>query len=107
MFPYSEIGILGSLLLAGAFIPQCYRLLNTKSAKDISFFYPFVLSVGSFCLTVYGYGIRDAIVFTLNLYATFCNVELVLLKIYYDRKAKLQLTGNGDKKEKMPAQGGR
>jgi MtN3 and saliva related transmembrane protein len=99
MFPYSEIGIFGSLLLAGAFIPQCYRLLNTKSARDISFLYPFVLSAGSFCLTVYGYGIRDAIVFTLNLYATFCNVELVLLKIYYD--------SNRDKKEKMPAHGGR
>lgn len=85
MFPYSEIGIFGSLLLAGAFLPQCYRLLNTKSAKDISFYYPLVLSIGSFCLTVYGYGIRDAIVFTLNLYATFCNVELMALKIYYDR----------------------
>ena len=32
--PYFEIGIVGSLLLAGAFLPQCYRLLNTKSAKD-------------------------------------------------------------------------
>jgi MtN3 and saliva related transmembrane protein len=84
--PYFEIGIAGSLLLAGAFLPQCYRLLNTKSAKDISFFYPLVLSLGSFCLTVYGYGIRDVVVFTLNLYATLSNVELMLLKIYYDRK---------------------
>lgn len=86
MFPYPEIGIFGSLLLACAFLPQCYRLLNTKSAKDISFYYPLVLSVGSFCLTIYGYGIRDMIVFTLNLYATFCNTELMLLKIYYDSK---------------------
>jgi len=85
--PYFEIGIAGSLLLAGAFLPQCYRLLNTKSAKDLSFYYPLVLSLGSFFLTVYGYGIRDVLVFTLNLYATFCNVELVLLKIYYDRKS--------------------
>ena len=90
MFPYSEVGIFGSLLLAAAFLPQCYRLLKTKRAKDISFYYPFVLSVGSFCLTIYGYGIRDAIVFTLNLYATFCNVELMALKIYYDRKASEQ-----------------
>ncbi len=86
MVPYSKIGIFGSLLLAGAFLPQCYRLLKTKSAKDISFFYPAVLTLGSFCLTVYGYGIHDVIVFTLNLYATLCNFELVLLKIYYDRK---------------------
>lgn len=86
MIPYSEIGIFGSLLLAGAFLPQCYRLLNTKSAKDISFFYPAVLSLGSFSLTVYGYGIHDLIVFTLNLYATLSNTELMLLKVYYDRK---------------------
>ena len=86
MFPYSEIGIFGSVLLAAAFLPQCYRLLNTKSAKDLSLFYPLVLSIGSFCLTVYGYGIHDVIVFTLNLYATFCNSELMLLKLYYDRK---------------------
>ena len=83
---YPGIGIFGSLLLAGAFLPQCYRLLKRKSARDISIYYPLVLSVGSFCLTVYGYGIRDVIVFTLNLYATFCNVELMLLKVYYDRK---------------------
>jgi MtN3 and saliva related transmembrane protein len=83
---YPGIGIFGSMLLAGAFLPQCYRLLNRKSAKDISLYYPMVLAVGSFCLTFYGYGIRDLIVFTLNLYATFCNVELMLLKIYYDRK---------------------
>jgi MtN3 and saliva related transmembrane protein len=88
MFPYSEIGVLGSLLLASAFLPQCYRLLKTKSAKDISLFYPLVLSVGSFCLTIYGYGIQDVIVFLLNLYATFSNVELMLLKIYYDRKGR-------------------
>jgi MtN3 and saliva related transmembrane protein len=94
MIPYPEIGIFGSLLLAGAFLPQCYRLLNTKRAKDISLYYPLVLSVGSFCLTVYGYGIRDVIVFTLNLYATFTNVELMLLKIYYDRKAQPSLASN-------------
>ena len=90
MIPYPEIGIIGSLLLAGAFLPQCYRLLNTKSAKDISFYYPFVLSVGSLCLTIYGYGIHDVIVFTLNLYATLCNSELMALKVYYDRKARLE-----------------
>ncbi len=91
MFPYSEIGIFGSILLAAAVLPQFYRLLQTKSAKDISLYYPLVLTVGSFCLTVYGYGIRDLIVFLLNLYATLCNFELVLLKIYYDRKSKAEI----------------
>lgn len=87
MFPYSEIGIFGSILLAGAFLPQCYRILSTKSARDISIYYLLVLVTGSLCITAYGYGIRDLIVFTLNLYATLCNVELTLLKVYYDRKA--------------------
>jgi MtN3 and saliva related transmembrane protein len=89
MIPYSAIGVAGSLLLASAFLPQCYRLLNTKSAKDISLYYMLVLVIGSFCLTVYGYGIYDVLVFTLNLYAMLANIELMLLKIYYDRKAAL------------------
>jgi MtN3 and saliva related transmembrane protein len=88
---YAEFGILGSLILAGAFFPQCYRILKTKSTKDISIYYPLVLMAGSFCLTVYGYGIHDLIVFTLNLYATLTNVDLLLLKLYYDRKATLMV----------------
>ncbi len=79
-------GIIGSILLSFSFLPQCYRLLSTKSAKDISIYYMMILVGGSFCLTVYGYGIRDPIVFILNLYATMANSELMLLKVYYDRK---------------------
>ena len=86
MFQYSEIGVLGSILLAVAVLPQLYRLLKTKSSKDISLYYPLVLTVGSFCLTVYGYGIQDMIVLALNLYATVCNFAVMLLKIYFDRK---------------------
>lgn len=80
-------GIIGSVLLSFSFLPQCYRLLSTKSAKDISIYYMMILVGGSFCLTVYGYGIRDPIVFILNLYATLANCELMMLKIYYDKKS--------------------
>ncbi len=79
-------GIIGSLLLSFAFLPQCYRLLKTRSARDISAYYVMILVAGSFCLTVYGYGIKDLIVFILNLYATLANSELLLLKLYYDKK---------------------
>lgn len=83
---YSLIGMIGSFLLAGAFLPQCYRILKTKRATDISLFYLLVLVAGALCLTIYGYGDNDLIVFTLNLYATFANSELILLKLYYDKK---------------------
>jgi MtN3 and saliva related transmembrane protein len=82
----AAFGIIGSVLLSIAFLPQCYRMLSTKSARDISAYYMMILVAGSFCLTVYGYGIRDLIVFILNLYATLANSELLLLKIYYDSK---------------------
>jgi MtN3 and saliva related transmembrane protein len=82
----TAFGIIGSILLSLAFLPQCYRMLKTKSAGDISAYYVLILIVGSFCLTVYGYGIRDPIVFMLNLYATLTNSELLMLKLYYDRK---------------------
>jgi MtN3 and saliva related transmembrane protein len=82
----TAFGIIGSVLISFAFLPQCYRMLSTRSARDISAYYIMVLVAGSFCLTVYGYGIRDVIVFILNLYATLANSELLLLKIYYDRK---------------------
>ncbi|AFD01148.1 hypothetical protein Mtc_2418 [Methanocella conradii HZ254] len=82
----TAFGIIGSILLSFAFLPQCYRMLSTKSARDISAYYVLILIAGSFCLTVYGYGIRDPIVFILNLYATMTNSELLLLKLYYDSK---------------------
>lgn len=87
MIGYTEIGVLGSLLLAIAFLPQCYKILSTGRAEDISIYYLLVLVAGALCLTIYGYGIHDLIVFSLNLYAFLSNSELVLLKIYYDRKA--------------------
>jgi uncharacterized protein with PQ loop repeat len=92
MIGYSEIGIFGSVLLAIAFIPQCYRLLNTKRANDISTYYLFILIVGALCLTIYGYGNNDLIIFTLNLYAFFCNIELLGLKIYYDKISTKTIT---------------
>ncbi len=82
----TAFGIIGSVLLSLSFLPQCYRILSTKSARDLSAYYVLVLVAGSFCLTIYGYGIRDPIVFILNLYATMANGELLFLKLYYDRK---------------------
>jgi len=80
----TAFGIIGSILLSLAFLPQAYRLLSTKHARDISAYYVLILVSGSFCLTVYGFGIRDPIVFILNLYATLANAELLMLKLYYD-----------------------
>ncbi len=84
----TAFGIIGSVLLSFAFIPQCYRMLSTRSARDISAYYVVILVAGAFCLTIYGYGIRDVIVFMLNLYATLANSELLLLKLYYDSREK-------------------
>lgn len=96
-FAFWVVGIIGSLFLSFAFIPQCYRILNTKRAKDISPYYLVILITGSFCLTVYGYGIRDTLVFVLNLYATMANLELMLLKLYYDAKESRIKTANNQK----------
>ena len=82
---YQAIGIAGSVLLALAFIPQCYKMLSTRSAKDISIYYLTVIALGSLFMTVYGYGIMDLVVFGLNLYAFLCNIQLILLKLYFDR----------------------
>ncbi|HTY91330.1 MAG TPA: SemiSWEET family transporter [Methanocella sp.] len=87
----TAFGIIGSILLSFSFLPQCYHLLSTKSAGDISIYYVLILVAGSFCLAVYGYGIRDPIVFILNMYATLANSELMLLKVYYDRKNKFHV----------------
>jgi len=84
----TAFGIIGSILLSLAFLPQAYQLLSTRSAHDISPYYVSILATGSLCLTIYGYGIRDPIVFILNLYATMANAELLMLKLYYDSKEK-------------------
>jgi MtN3 and saliva related transmembrane protein len=88
----TAFGVIGSVLLSLAFLPQAYRLLSTKHARDISPYYVLILVSGSFCLTVYGFGIRDPIVFILNLYATMANSELLLLKLYYDSRGDMPKT---------------
>lgn len=92
MEAFQAIGIAGSILLAIAFIPQCYKMLSTRSAKDISIYYLSVIALGSLFMTVYGYGIRDLVVFGLNLYAFLCNVQLILLKLYFDRMQEKYIT---------------
>jgi MtN3 and saliva related transmembrane protein len=87
---FSLIGSAGSILLALAFLPQCYRILNTRHTKDISLYYLAILVTGSFCFVVYGYAIGDPIVFILNAYATMANFELVLLKLYFDKNSVAQ-----------------
>ena len=84
---FSLIGSAGSILLALAFLPQCYRILNTRHTKDISLYYLAILVTGSFCFVVYGYAIADPLVFILNAYATIANSELVILKLYFDKSS--------------------
>jgi MtN3 and saliva related transmembrane protein len=86
-FIFSLIGSAGSILLALAFLPQCYRILNTRHTKDISLYYLAILVSGSLCFAIYGYAIGDPIVFILNSYATIANFELVLLKPYFDKRS--------------------
>ena len=55
------IGLIGALIISGSGIPQLYKTIKTKSVKDLSFSFFFLLLVGIILLSIYTVAIGDII----------------------------------------------
>ena len=55
----STIGIIAALLTTGAYIPQAYKTIKTKSTKDLSIITFTMLFVGTILWFIYGLYIHD------------------------------------------------
>jgi len=60
------VGGLAAILTMFGFVPQCVRMWNTKSARDVSRMTIYQFSVGVLLWMLYGFHLGDFIIITAN-----------------------------------------
>ena len=83
----TTLGLVAGTLTSIAAIPQVFKTLRTRHARDISIWQPLLLAFGVSLWIVYGIQIDDLPLMLANIIPLICNILLVGLKIYYDRNA--------------------
>ena len=83
----TTLGLVAGTLTSIAAIPQVFKTLRTRHARDISIWQPLLLAFGVALWMVYGMLIRDLPLILANIIPLICNIILVGLKLYYDRYA--------------------
>ncbi|MEM7819464.1 MAG: SemiSWEET family transporter [Candidatus Aenigmatarchaeota archaeon] len=74
------IGIIGSLLILLAWVPETYRTIKTKNAEAIDIKFLILYLLGSFILVIYSIQINDIPFTILNSLISFISlIEMVLL----------------------------
>jgi len=77
------IGLVAGALTTSSSIPQAVKILQTKSAKDVSAAFFILMSVGMFLWIVYGLGRSDiALILWNTVSLTFCLSILGLKHVY-------------------------
>ena len=59
MTPISILGLIAAILTTGAYIPQAYKTIKTKSTSDLSISTFSMLFIGTICWFFYGLFIKD------------------------------------------------
>ncbi|MCL4434850.1 MAG: SemiSWEET family transporter [Actinobacteria bacterium] len=75
-------GIIASTLTTACWIPQVYRSLSRKSAKDFSWIYLLALITGVTGWLVYGALLHDPIIWASNAAVDICTLFIVTIKMY-------------------------
>ena len=77
------IGYLAGLIIAVALTPQVVQAWKTKSTKDISLLWTFILLSGLLLYFVYGIGIMEMPIIVTNVIETILVILLIIAKLIY------------------------
>lgn len=80
------LGHIGGMLLTLSSIPQIVKLLQTKSSRDISFFFILLMFLGRLCWLCHGHKSGDTALMVWNIIGIFLTLVLLILKIHFDQK---------------------
>jgi MtN3 and saliva related transmembrane protein len=86
----TTIGLVAGFITSVAAIPQVVKTLRIRHTRDISIWQPMLLSAGVALWMVYGTLINDLPLILANIVPLICNIVLVGLKLYFDRKMDLE-----------------
>ncbi|MDR1695360.1 MAG: SemiSWEET transporter [Endomicrobium sp.] len=87
MLSIKVLGYLAGFFTTIAFVPQVYRTLKTKSAKDISVHMFAIFTAGVFLWIIYGIMLNELPLIISNCIILALSLTQVILKIKYDRAA--------------------
>lgn len=76
------VGVLMSL----GYYPQIYKILKTKSAKDVSLISYIIFSFGTTTWFIYGVVKKDPIIFFGFIFGVIGSILVLFLKIFYKNK---------------------
>lgn len=88
---FNVLQLLGGVVLAVGYVPQLYKLIKTKSARDFSILFPALMVAGIALMEAYAaYNIRIATAFfiTNTLALVLSSLVLVLCLIFKARDKK-------------------
>lgn len=73
-------GIIAGTLTTGAFFPQVYRTVKTRSAKDLSWLWLAMMSVGVLSWTAYGITLNSLPMMIANVITFVCLLIIIWVK---------------------------
>ena len=88
MIPFNYIdlfGLLAALLTTIAFLPQLYKIWQTKSADDVSLIMLILFLIGLICWIIYGLKINSIPILVANVITFIFNSSILILKITYNK----------------------
>lgn len=78
-------GTLGGILSVGAFLPQAYRIVQRRSATDVSLTMYVAIVVGCLLWMYYAYAVGSVQLFVTNLIILMIALVIVGLRLRYGR----------------------
>ena len=83
------VGIFAGLLLIIGILPQVYKILKTRQAKDISLIAYTILGISQILWVVYGVLKNDLRIILTNSITLFLSIIIMMLVVYFkDEKEK-------------------
>ena len=91
---YYYIGLFASIFGLTQQLPQIYKIIKTKSAKDLSYGTIFLITINQIFWIIYAISINNT-VYTINAAGHFIiDIIELILKIYYDRRTESEIILN-------------
>lgn len=80
-----NLGLVGSIIFAAAYIPQIIHLIKVKDSTGISISSWFIWLFGAVLLLVYAIHLRDTVFLALTILETLALITTIILAIIYKK----------------------
>lgn len=77
------IGYIGCGLIIISFFPQLYKIIHTKSSKDVSIGMYILLFTAQTFWTIYGILQKDIVVIVTNITSSLLTILIILASMYF------------------------